>query len=353
MAGSVNLKRVAEVAGVSTTTAHDALSGRGRVNPKTRDSVRKIATKLGYRPNSVARALRLRKSGLIGVVISNLFSHLFERMLPRIERIAFEKGYHVFYACSYSKDNREREVIELLRGSGMEGLLLFPSAPRDNLDFYTSASKELPVVMIEPPSDLRGFDAVGTDNVAGGCAAASALLESGRRNLAFVTHGEVLSEDWWLRDRLHGCAKAVTDAGVPFVVLAPSGARPAVLDRYSAQPLHEYFAKGSSLDGIVAANDDIAYKVIRELRANGRQLPDDVAVIGCDDLASDTSFSPPLSSLRQPMERIGEAAVTLLLRRLGGEKSPPERSLFPPELIERESSAIRTLRSAQPQPNYA
>ena len=339
MGRRTNLKLIAQMAGVSTTTVHDALYGRGRVKPGTQDKVKAIAKKLNYRPNSLARALRLKRSGMLGVTIGNLFSHLFQRMLPGIERLAHEHGYHVFYASSGGNQKREREVIELLRGSGMEGLLLFAAAPKDNLDYYAATLRELPIVLIEPPSGMPGFDCVGTDNVAGGDAAASALLKAGRRHIAFFAPSIVHSEDWWARDRLAGCASATKAAGRSLAVLAGRTAEPDVLTRYSARPLDEHLAAGHRLDGLVAANDDLAYQAIGELRGRGLRIPDDVAVVGCDDLEGSKTFSPPLSSLRQPMERIGEVAIELLIRRVAGEKSPPEGHLFPPGLIVRESVA--------------
>ena len=278
MGRRTNLRQIAQMAGVSTTTVHDALYGRGRVNPGTQDKVKAIAKELNYRPNSLARALRLKRSGMLGVVIGNLFSHLFERMLPHIEQIAHAHGYHVFYASSGGNGKREREVIELLRGSGMEGVLLFPAAPKDNLDYYTAILRELPMVMIEPPSgSMRGFDVVGTDNVAGGHAAASALLRAGRRRIAFYAPPVVHPEDWWARDRLDGCAQA---AGKWFAVLASRTAAPEALSRYAARPLDEYLAAGKRLDALVAANDDLAYQAIGELRGSGLQVPADVAVVG-------------------------------------------------------------------------
>ncbi len=339
MGRTTSLKLIAEMAGVSTTTVHDALYGRGRVNAATQARVRAIAKELNYRPNTVARALRLKRSGMLGVVTGNLFTPLFQRMLPQIEKIAHERGYHVFYASSNSDGKREREVIELLRGSGMEGLLLFSIAPRDNLDHHTAILRELPMVLIEQPSAaMRSFDFVGTDNVAGAFAATSALLTAGCRHIAFYLPLVVHSEDWWVRDRLEGCAKAAKAAGRSLAVLASPTADPEVMQRYSALPLTAYLSAGHPLDGLVAANDELAFQAIDELRSKGLRIPGDVAAVGCDDMDASRTFSPPLSSMRQPMERIAEVAMQLLIRRVAGDQSPPEQHLFPPELIVRPSS---------------
>jgi len=335
-----SLTSIAKVAGVSATTVHDALYDCGRVHPETRAKIKAMAQQLGYRPNRMAQTLRRQRSGLLGVVLSNLFMPLSGRMLPVIEEIARTHGYHIFYACSHDSEQQEREVMDLLLGNGMEGLLLFPAEPCNALPYYRSIRQELPLVMIDPSHDCGSdFDVIGTDNAAGGVAAATALLQAGRRHLAFYLPCEKHAKDWWVQGRLDGCAGAVGDAGLRLSVLASPAAAPEVLSHYHGRSLPEYLSSGGRLDGIVAANDTLAYQAISELHQYGLEVPADVAVVGFDDASSSVTFSPPLASLRQPMERIGKAAIELLLRRLARDTSPVEHQQYPPELIVRASIA--------------
>jgi len=340
-----DLKAIAKLAGVSITTVHDALKGKGRVNPATRERVRSIAAQIGYRPNRLARALRTKRSNIIGVLMGSLFSALYEPLVRQVEAIARKAGFNALYACSYSDAASERELLDVLLGTGVDGLLFFPGGIHENRKHYASAFAHTPVVMIDSPAPTPEFDTVAFDNRAAGQLAVKRLVQAGRRNLGFVVSPVYVFQDWWITERMHGAAQAVAELGLPpLKIFATERAEDAVMARYSPASLRQFMLTGGTIDGLFAANDSTAYAAMEELKLSNKRAPIDVSVIGCDDLMSSSHCVPALTTLRQPMAQMGEAAIKLLLKKLaagpldeadGSDK--PQQIMIAPRLMERES----------------
>jgi LacI family transcriptional regulator len=339
--GAVVLKTIAENLGVSTTSVHRALADKPGVGPELRRRVLRTAAELGYRPNLVARSLATNRSTILGVVVIS-----FERgawygqLVEGIEREASEYGYSLLLGCSHDDPARERLLVRTFLDKGVDGLLILPTDtnPRANLAFYQELLARLaPLVFVDAKMPGLSADLVGTDEFKGGYLAGRHLVEQGRRQVAFF---RPLPDYPGMAERQAGCATALREAQLPgpLLVEAPVGethfrtweatARGAFADFLTAAP---------PLDGLFAGNDVLAYGALAALRDARLCVPDQVAVVGFDDLGRSAHVSPPLTTVRQEMEAEGAAAVRSLLRRLEGSEDPSRQVLVEPTLVVRQS----------------
>lgn len=339
---TADMDTVARLAGVSKATVHRALQNTGRISPMTREKVLAVAAQIGYRPNRLARSLREQRSATLGVVVTSIAGSLYAHALEGIESVLQEQDYSVLLACSHSDFGRERAAVELLREKQVDGLIVVPADPEQGSEFYAAlTAQDAPLVFLDRAVPESEADAVATDHEAGGYLAARCLLQAGRRRIGFVSTLAVKRRYASVRERLRGCNRALAEAGLPPAVEIGPG----VPDRethhaFGYTAMQSYLQTGNRLDGLFAVNDQAAYGAILALAEAGLRVPDDIAVVGYDDLDMSAYFSPPLTTVRQPMHTIGTEAARLLIRRIDrSEPAPPRRLLLEPTLIIRRSCA--------------
>ncbi|HEY3397934.1 MAG TPA: LacI family DNA-binding transcriptional regulator [Armatimonadota bacterium] len=337
---TVGLVEVANAAGVSTTTVHRALRGTGRISEATRNRILEVAQSLGYRPNHAARSLRTRHTATLGVVFGSLGVSFFAELLAAVESTARESGYSTLIAVSDASPDKERERVDLLLEKGAEGLLVSPTDPEINRDYYRDLlAQQVPLVFVDCFIPGLAVGSVSTDNERGGYLAGRHLLAAGRQRLALLDYpprSRVLTS---VQGRWDGFGRALAEAGLPAPALIGSdlpGTVPS--EEYGYASMCDFLDQGGELDGCFVVHDALAYGAMAALREHGVRLPEDVALVGFDDLAPSGYTFPPLTSVRQPVERLGREAIGLLTRILtapfGG---PPPQILLEPTLTIRRS----------------
>lgn len=319
---------VARLAGVSHQTVSRVINGSPQLRPETRDKVLAAIERLGYRPNTAARALVRGRSGLIGIIATAAVEFGPASIQRTVEEAARQAG---FLASSVNLTDMTREAfdgaVEHLMDVGVEGVVLIAGHDAA-LEIVRAHRSGVPFVVVE--GDLsKASLTVGVDQVAGARAATQHLLDLGHREIIHVS-GPL---DWTeARARVEGWRAAMLDAGL----------RPAepLLGDWSSR---SGYLAGQAVCGmpaataVFAANDQMAIGVLRALHECGRAVPGDVSVVGFDDVPEAEFLIPPLTTVRQDFPAVGRRAIEVLRRAIeGGDPAPSP--LVPPELVLRGST---------------
>ena len=297
----VTLRDVAREAGVSVATVSYVLNDTGSVGPAVRRKVRTVAQALGYRPNHSAKAMRTGRTQTIGLILPDLRNPFFAELAQSVQNAARRAGYAVFLFDSQDAAQAERDGAEELVRYGVDGIVWCPATDQDSLADHRH---DVPIVVVARP--IPGYDAVSSDYAAGGEILARYLIARGYRTVGMISGPQTLSSARLRRDGLvRGLA-------------------------------------GTDVSVIVCGNDLIAIGAIRALQMAGRRVPDDVAVVGYDDIPWAGVIMPGLTTVHQHMSRLGETTVDLLTRRIRDPEAPVEQARLEVALVARGSSAIGT-----------
>ena len=311
-----NIHDLAEIAGVSAATVSRALAGTGKISPLTRERIRKLANELGFRPSSMARNLRTGRTGTIGVIVpvghentQNISDPFFMTLLAQIADRLTDRGYDLLLSRVVPHDPEWlARQVDTGRVDGM--IIIGQSNQSDVLNSVARYYEPMVVWGAAMPGQL--YTSVGSDNRLGGRVATEHLLSLGCRKLGFFGDPSVPEVEQRLagfRDALREFGKGAVGATLP-VHFAPERAR---------EEISDFLDLAESLDGVFATSDTIGMTAIQALVERGRRVPEDVKVIGFDDLEISRRTLPPLSSIRQDLEAGAEALVDLWFRKIAGE----------------------------------
>ena len=326
----MKLADLAALAGVSTATVSRALAGHSSVNAQTRERIRSLAREHDVRPNQLARNLRLKSTGAIGLVLplghartQHLTDPFFLTLLGFLADLLVERGYDILLSRVIpDADDWLERVVDSGR---IDGLLLVGQSDQFAV-IERVAQRYAPLVVWGAHRPGQHHLTIGSDNVAGGRLAAEHLIAQGRQRLLFV--GDPAPPEF--ADRLAGFAAAARDAGLPHDVLTTPMMPEAV---HAAMAAH--LAGGTVPDAIFAASDVAAMSVLRALAEAGIDIPGTTAVVGYDDVTLAAHTSPSLTTVRQDLAIGAELMVDRLLKRIAGE--PAQSAIVPPVLIARQS----------------
>jgi LacI family transcriptional regulator len=323
--------QVAAIAGVSASSASRALNhNAGR--PETVRRVVAAAESLGYRPNSAARALRLRRTEQIALAVPDITNPAYSTLMRAIEDVLGKEHYRLVI---YTADRAEQsvEVVRMLAYNHVDGLIIVPIRMTEELAREIRAAA-LPVVVVGTVSDDLGVDHVRTDSRHGARLAVEHLLDGGRRRIAFVGAASDTNPG---RLRLQGYRETLRAARV---ALDPALVVAGTFDTDSGvRAVAALIERGVTFDAMFGANDLVALGAMHELRRRGVNVPDDVAVVGMDNSELGALYNPSLTSVSMSSDIRGQMAAGLMLRRLRESESSPQRLTIEPNLVIRESSS--------------
>ncbi len=333
---SMNLEDIAAKAGVSRSTVSRVINRASYVSEATRQRVMAIIEREGFSPNPAARALVTQRHQVISVVIPQVPAVLFEdnfyfpALLQGVSSAAHDRDYAMMLWLGLPDQDDEQFYRRLEQNRLVDGAVL-ASTPSANLliDRYLDMNK--PFVMVERPGhDYDRISYVSIDNLNASFELVTHLIKLGRRRIGHVTGNLAIADG---RDRLDGYKLALSQADLPFdkdLVVEGNFTQQSGYD--GAQAL---IAQG--VDAIVAASDITARGVLMALHEAGVRVPDDMAVVGFDDLPTALRTSPPLTTVRQPVEEKGARAARLLIDLIEGCLEAPQQVLLPTQLVIRES----------------
>lgn len=325
----VKLGQVAAVAGVSPSTVSRILNGTAVVSEVKRRAVADAIASLGFVPNPIARGLAGGRTLSIGVVTQSLDSPFYGAALRGIEDELDRAGYSALFVSGHWNAKEEARCIDVLRARRVDGLIVLTGRLSDSA--LRSLAKALPVVATGRSLKAPGLFSLNFDNFEGGRLATQHLLDLGHRRIAFVA-GDPAHPD--ANERQRGYRAALEAAGQGYdPALVVSGEYHELSGLMAAEQLLD---SGVSFTAVFSANDQMAFGVGLALHRRSLRVPEDVSLVGFDDLAGAAYSIPPLSTIQQPSYDIGRLASVAMLELLAGRK--PNLAIPAPRLIARESS---------------
>jgi LacI family transcriptional regulator len=328
-----SIKQVADLAGVSTATVSNTINRPEVVHPDTRDRVNQAIDRLGFIPNQHARQLNGVSSQMLALVVIDASNPFFTEVAHAVEETAAESDYVVILGSSGGSVAKERKLIRMLAGQRVAGILLTP-ADVGAFDQEWLAALPVPVVLLDHPSQAGGCS-VAVDDIQGGRLAADHLLDLGHRKLAFVGGSAGIRQH---AERWAGAVEAIQARGLePNDVLRRI--QTPTIDMAAGLAAVEKVLVGERPTGILCANDVLAFGVYRGLSQRGMHVPDEVSIVGYDDIDVAADWIVPLTSVRQPTAEMGRVATRLLLEHSeGGPEHEHQQIVFQPTLVPRQSS---------------
>lgn len=331
---AIGVKDVAQHAGVSVGTVSNVLNRPGKVAPRTVQRVMRSIEELGFVRNDAARQLRAGTSTAIGLIVLDVRNPFFSSLALGAEDRARKTGYSILTGNSDEKSDREAAYLDLFEQQRMAGVLISPVGDVD-ARLERLRSRGTPAVLVDRLTPTGTFSSVSVDDIAGGMLAGRHLLDQGRRRIAFV--GGPLSIRQ-VHDRLTGLQQAVgnmADASIEIV----TGDALTILEGRRCGEIIANRPPRERPDAIFAANDLMALGVLQALVMLGSiRVPDDIALIGYDDIDFAAGAVVPLTSVRQPAALLGSTAVELLLAEARDGATPGRSVVFQPELVVRAST---------------
>jgi LacI family transcriptional regulator len=333
--GPPTLHDVAVAAGVTAATASRSLTGAYGVHPVTRKRVHEVAVQLNYKANRFARGLVTGRSDVIGLIVSDIRNSYFAEVARGAEDAAYAAGLDVLLCNSDLDSTRQMRYVSSLMSKRVEGIIMNSVANLTREDQMYIANSRVPIVLLNRPAKAMMFSTVSADNERGGELAAECLLAYGHRRIIHLTGPEKHDN---LSARCRGFLRAARQFGRSAEASVMHGAH-TLAGGY--QLARNVFGNLGKITGISTANDAMAFGVIKAAIEMGRRIPEDVSLIGFDDVELAALAHPPLTTVRQPKYEMGFAAIDVLLRLSAGKDRTPEHRVLGVELIER--SSVRTL----------
>jgi LacI family transcriptional regulator len=335
---ALTLKDLARLADVHPSTVARVLNGdpRQRVSVEVRSRIVTLAREHGYQPNRLARALRVKRSSVIGTLIPDISNPFFAVLFRGIEDALAQQDFSVILANSDDDPAREQRGLDMLRGRQVDGLILATARRRDPA-IAALAAAGFPFVLVNRHTDPLGPNAVVPDDYHGAMAAIDHLVELGHRRIAHIAGSDEISTGH--RRRL-GYADALLRHGLavdPSLIVTGS-----YREAGGYEAMCRLLALSRPPTAVFAVNDLAAAGVLRALREAGLQAPRDLSIVGFNDLEMAAQTTPPLTSLRVPLHAMGVAAAERLLAVLVGEDPGSEGVVLRVELVRRESTGTAT-----------
>lgn len=330
-AREITIVDVADEAGVSYATVSRVINNKDHVSPEKRERVLRAMAQLGYVANMQARSLAGGESRVVGLLVDYLSSSYMDEIIRGIDEALDAENYDLMLYTTHRRKTKESAYVTKLTRRLADGLLLI--LPR-NAGAYldTLRQRQFPHVLIDYLSDRQNVPSVSTTNFRGSYDAMSFLLSLGHRRIGFITG---TMEFGCARDRLDGYRAALKDHGIP-------GDSQLVCEGNFMQPqgyqcAQRLLSLHEPPTAIFASNDMMAFGVMEAAREAGLRLPEDLSIVGFDDIPQASHVHPALTTVRQPLEEMGRSAAHLLLKYMAHPMAEIERIELPTRLIIRES----------------
>jgi len=330
--GLVSIKDIAPAAKVSHSTVSRALRNSSLVNRETAERIRRIAHEMGYRPSAVARSLVTKKTKTIGVVVTTIADPFIAEVVSGIEEVANDHGYSVFLANSNADPDREVNVVHSFHERRVDGILVTASRV-GALYIPLLAQLKVPIVLINNQHPGEFVYSVMIDNITASREATQHLIQLGHKRIAYIGDRFGFQSD---TERFAGYRQALEMADLPFLpeLIAHGDGKP----EGAMQATEKLLALPQLPTAIFCYNDMSALGALRVIRAQGLDVPDDISLVGFDDLFIASYTHPPLTTIRQPKRQMGRMAMEILLKLFSGLNSKNNIKVQG-ELIVRESTA--------------
>lgn len=328
------MKDVAQQAGVSPSTVSHVINDTRFVSQQLRDRVLHAMRELNYQPSAVARSLRTKRTQVVALVIPDITNPYFPEVARGVQDVAEENEYSVILCNTDRVRGRELRFLKALRGQRVDGLILNPSEVTSG-DLQDLQDAQIPVVLIGSQIDHPDLDVVMVDNVQGAYDAVSHLIDLGHRRIGLVGGSRAASSG---EQRFQGYIRALADLDIPIDEEIITEGRFTREGGYES--MKRLLALQAPPTAVFASSDVMAIGALMAIQEEGLQVPNDVSLVGFDDIAEASTTTPKLTTVSQPKYQTGQVAAQLLFDRVEG-ASPGERQkiVLSHQLVIRDSTA--------------
>lgn len=328
----VNIRDIARAAGVSVATVSKALNGYSTVNAATRDKIRRIAEEMQYHPNSAARSLVGQRSMTLGVFLTTGLAHpFFASVLGGIDRALKDRGYDLIYLAQAHAEEPGYSLVRYCRSRNVEGLLVF-GIQENEMDFSELIDSGLPAVFIDMEMEGDHIGMISSDNAEAIRTAVRHLAELNHRRIAFISG---LPGTYPGKLRQQGFVQGMAEQGL---ACQPEYMKTGDYSRESGYvAMRQLLSLPERPTAVVCCSDTSAVGALEAAAEHGLSVPEDLSIVGFDDIEAARSVRPALTTVRQDMQGLGYRAVGLLDDLIQGEKLPEKRIILPTEWVERDS----------------
>ena len=323
------IKEIAELAKVSTATVSKVLNGKDKyISEKTRQRILEIVEKEGYIPNGIAKSLKIKKTRTIGLIIPDVMNPFFAEVARGAEDTAEERGYIVIICNSDNRIDKEERYLNILQEKMVDGIIMTAS---ESMASQTIERCNIPMVLVDRDIDInKPIGHITVNNEEGTFMATSHLIKKGCKNIGFISSKIVNKLS---KERLEGYKRALKEHG--FTVDEDR----IYLENYNVESGYRgasHLLNKGDIDGICCGNDLIAIGAIRLLKERGIRIPEEVKIIGFDNISISKYIDPPLSTIAQPIYKIGQESVNMLISIIERKRTSLNKVLHV-ELVERGS----------------
>jgi LacI family transcriptional regulator len=327
------MKDIAKRANVSVVTVSRAFNNKPDISKETKEHILNIAEKLNYSPNVLAQSLVTKDTRTIGVIVPNVSDPFYSRIIDGISNEVSASGYNMDLCSSHEDSEEELVLIKLLRGKQVSGMIINP-IQEDKRYIHELNNSPLPFIFVNRYSEEIKNDYVMNDNQYGSYLVIDHLIKIGRKNIIYFCVRPNVSVG---EKRIDGCRKAVRDNGLPDSALRVISCDRSIGSCYKM--VKELISNNDKMDALYLWDDLLAVGAIRAIYESNLKIPDDIALVGYDDIEVAEYLYPPLTTVRQPTIQIGQMAARILIEKLESEiETESKQIVLKPELVIRNTT---------------
>ncbi len=334
MKKNLSIKDISKMTGISIATVSRVINGNGRYSKETEEKVKAVIKEYNYTPNMIAKGLRTKKMDTIGIVVPDITNEFFTKLIHEMETSLFAASYSTFICNTNENVEIEQRYLKNLRMQNVSGIIYISGASTSSLESFS----DIPMVFIDRvPKHVRQLEkcvVIESDNTQGGYLATKELLSRGCRKIIMLTDKRQLSSH---QERVDGFIAAHNDRGAEFepsqIIKLDS-----ISFRSANEKVKELLDSGYTFDGIFASTDWLAMGAYVALVNKGITIPEQVKLVGFDDISVSEFNALPISTIHQQVDIIGQIAVKSILRLIEGKPSIAKEHIVPVYLVKRKST---------------
>ena len=331
------MKDVARLAGVSTSTVSHVVNNTRFVSDEIRERILKAVAELNYAPSALARSLKMNQTRTFGMVMTTSNNPFYAELVSEVERICYENGYSLLLCNTEGNEVRLQNALDMMLQKRVDGLLLLCSEFNHLSDLVLDKYPSVSLVVMDWGPSHKNADRIQDNSYLGGYLATQYLIKQGHQTIGCIT-GPL--DKLPSQTRLQGYLEAMKDAGL------------SVDDRWivtgdfefsgGLQAMKELLRVSPRPTAVFTGNDAAAFGAYQAVYQAGLQIPQDISMVGYDDIELARFMTPPLTTVHQPLERLCQQAIQALLQRIQHENSESRTITLEPELVIRDSVAVRS-----------
>jgi DNA-binding LacI/PurR family transcriptional regulator len=326
----VNQRDVAKIAGVSSATISRYINNKGFISEGLKDRIAKAIEELCYRPNLVARSLKMRSSKTIGLIFPDVENTFFIGLIKKAEETAFDEGYNIILCNTGNDPEKEKLYLDVLKGKLIDGYIIITSFKDKN--YLEKALESEKVVFLDRSIGINDETVIKLDNIKGAKLAVEYLTSLGHNKIGFVDVTTSISPGY---ERYEGYKLGLKQANIKLNKNFVKFSGFTIENGYKATL--ELFSQNDKPTALIPISNRLTIGTIKALKELNLKIPDDISIVAFDDLKTAELLSSPLTVISQPTYKFGEVGIKTLIKKINGKELKGKTIYFEPKLIIRES----------------